>query len=213
MRLRFDHHHRFIVSLVVGLGVFAAAEAIGWPRARVLRALLAGDLFFAIYLALTVGFVRKTTAPALRARAANPDEGLPVILLVTGATVVSSLAAVLLLMSGGTSGILGLSLAIAAVPLGWLTLHTMVAFHYANLYYMPVGRGDAGGLAFPKTPEPGLLDFLYYSFVIGMTAQVSDVDVTSREQRRMTLIHGVFSFFYNAGILALAVNATANLRG
>jgi hypothetical protein len=106
-----------------------------------------------------------------------------------------------------------LPLAAAAVPLGWLTLHAMVAFHYAHLYYAPAASGDAGGLEFPRTPEPGLWDFLYYAYVVGMTAQVSDVAVTGEAQRRITLAHGIFSFFYNTIILALAVNAAANLRG
>ena len=82
-----------------------------------------------------------------------------------------------------------------------------------NLYYAPAGDGDAGGLEFPQTPEPGLWDFLYYAYVVGMTAQVSDVAVTREAQRRITLVHGIFSFFYNTVILALAVNAAANLRG
>ena len=54
--------------------------------------------------------------------------------------------------------------------------------------------------------EPGSWDFLYYSFVVGMTAQVSDVQVLSTAMRRVTLAHGVVSFFYNTVLLALAVN-------
>jgi uncharacterized membrane protein len=212
--MSFSHHGRFLAALVAGAVLYGAAEALGRPAPRELRAIVGGDVFFALYLVLTVIYVRRTTAPALRARAANPDEGLALILLVTGATVVTSLAAVLLLMEEGAAvGLSGVVLAILAVPLGWLTLHTMIAFHYARLYYAPSRDGDAGGLDFPGTPEPGLGDFLYYSFVVGMTAQVSDVAVTSAVQRRTTLAHGVLSFFYNTVILALAVNAAANLRG
>jgi uncharacterized membrane protein len=100
------------------------------------------------------------------------------------------------------------------VLLGWLTLHTVAAFRYAHLYYTPVPSGtgasrDAGGLAFPSTSEPGPWDFLYYSLVIGMTSQVSDVQTLSAEMRRTTLVHGVTSFFFNTVILALAVNVAA----
>jgi uncharacterized membrane protein len=103
-------------------------------------------------------------------------------------------------------------LAIASVLLGWLTLHTIAAFHYAHLYYAKAvsSRGqDAGGLEFPDTNEPTGWDFLYYSFVVGMTAQVSDVQVLATPMRRLTLAHSVVSFFYNTVILALAVNLAA----
>ena len=211
--MHFSHHRRFLAALALGGLVYAAAAVLGQPASQALQIVLAGDAFFLAYLVLTALFVRRTTAADLRARAANPDEGLPLILFVTGATVAISLVSVLILVErGGSSGLLAVPLAVVAVPLGWLTIHAMVAFHYANLFYAPVGEGDAGGLDFPETPEPGLWDFLYYAYVIGMTAQVSDVAVTSATQRRTTLAHGVFSFFYNTVILALAVNAAANLR-
>ena len=50
-------------------------------------------------------------------------------------------------------------------------------------------------------------DFLYFSFTIGMTAQVSDVVVTAGGLRRVVLLHSIGAFFYNTVILALAVNA------
>jgi uncharacterized membrane protein len=101
------------------------------------------------------------------------------------------------------------------VPLGWFTLHTVAAFRYAHLYYTKRGGGgnepgDAGGLAFPETREPGTWDFLYYAFVVGMTAQVSDVQVLSTSMRRLTLAHSVTSFFFNTVLLALAVNIAAS---
>jgi len=76
------------------------------------------------------------------------------------------------------------------------------------MYYSLPDGGDEhhGGLKFPDDDEPDYLDFAYYSFVVGMTSQVSDVAVLSRKMRRLTMIHGVLSFIYNIAILAMSIN-------
>jgi uncharacterized membrane protein len=101
-----------------------------------------------------------------------------------------------------------LTLSISALLLSWLLIHTLFAFHYARLYYFLPEEGDQHhrGLRFPDDDEPDYLDFAYYSFVVGMTSQVSDVSVLSRQMRRLTMIHGVLSFIYNIAILAMSIN-------
>jgi uncharacterized membrane protein len=205
-------HARFYAALAVGVAAFLLGRRLGsWE----LRFVVAGDAFFLAYLVLTGVFLARATVEHLRAIAADADEGLPLILLATTAAVVVSLAAIYLLLSrpgalATPAGWLGL----AGIPLGWLTLNTLAGFHYANLYYAPRGDRHAGGLAFPGGADrPGPWDFLYFAFVIGMTAQVSDVEVTSTRLRRTVLLHGIGSFFYYTVILALAVNAAVNLAG
>jgi uncharacterized membrane protein len=87
--------------------------------------------------------------------------------------------------------------------------------HYAHLFYDPAERKDAGkilgGLEFPETKEPDYWDFVYFSLVIGMTCQVSDVQVTARHMRHLVTAQGVIAFFYNTVIVALAVNIAAGL--
>jgi uncharacterized membrane protein len=119
---------------------------------------------------------------------------------------------VIFLLLRQPEGGLRAALAVASVPLGWLVLHTLMAFHYANLCYAPGPEGGSG-LGFPRTPEPGPWDFLYFAFVIGIAAQVSDVTVRSTGMRRVVLAHSVASFFYNAVILALVVNAVLTYAG
>jgi uncharacterized membrane protein len=105
-----------------------------------------------------------------------------------------------------------LALAGLTVAASWTVTHTLFALHYAHHYYgdgPAPGDDDRGGLAFPGDGLPDYWDFLYFSFVVGMTCQVSDVQVTSRAMRRMTLIHSVLSFFFNTVILALSVNLLA----
>lgn len=91
----------------------------------------------------------------------------------------------------------------------------MFALYYAHLYYRDDREsgteGNVKGLDFPEEKQPDYWDFLYFSLVIGMTCQVSDVQVTSRSMRRLALMHGVLTFFFNTVILALSINIVAGL--
>jgi uncharacterized membrane protein len=103
------------------------------------------------------------------------------------------------------------TLTILTIVLSWSFVHTIFAFHYAHEYYGK-GRDDMiGGLDFPSDKAPDYSDFLYFSLVIGMTSQVSDVQITSKVIRRMVSMHGVLAFFFNLVVLALTVNVVANL--
>lgn len=207
------HHWRFYASAVVGILLWLAMSRL----APSLRLVAAGDAAFVVYLLLVGALVaRRSTPEHLRRRAASEDEGIGVILVINAAAIVLSFYSIFAILDESEPGLLHLALAVAGVPLGWLTLHTVMAYHYAHLYYgqAKVDGGkhrDIGGLAFPGERAPSALDFLYYSFVVGMTAQVSDVQVLTTAMRRVTLIHGVASFFFNAVILALAVNIAAGL--
>ena len=98
-------------------------------------------------------------------------------------------------------------------PLGWFVLHTVMAFHYADLHYFDdpeTTADDTRTWIFPARP-PCAWDFLYFSFVIGMTCQVSDVQVKTTVMRRAVPGHGVVSFFFNTVFIAMAVNAAVAL--
>ncbi|HEX9167785.1 MAG TPA: DUF1345 domain-containing protein [Roseiarcus sp.] len=93
----------------------------------------------------------------------------------------------------------------------WAFLNVMFGLHYAGVYFKPKKGGIAGGLEFPGTPQPGWMEFFYQAFVIGCTFASSDVNVTSMRMRRIVVIQGVVGFFFNAIVLALTINVTANL--
>jgi uncharacterized membrane protein len=116
----------------------------------------------------------------------------------------------------GSDRIIHLGIGVLTVFLSWTTLHIIYAVHYAHLFYDPAERKDAGkirgGLEFPETKEPDYWDFVYFSLVIGMTCQVSDVQVTARHMRHLVTAQGVIAFFYNTVIVALAVNIAAGLN-
>ncbi|MGN6640964.1 MAG: DUF1345 domain-containing protein [Mucilaginibacter sp.] len=106
-------------------------------------------------------------------------------------------------------------LAIAAVFTSWWLVHTIFTTRYAHLYYDEF-RDDGtprkgGGLQFPDETEPDYLDFVYFSFVIGMTFQVSDIEITSRHIRRLAWVHGLISFVFNTAIVALSINVISGL--
>ena len=90
-------------------------------------------------------------------------------------------------------------------------MHWIFALHYAREFYGGAREKPAGGLVFPGKEDPDYWDFLYYSLVVAMTAQVSDVQITSKAIRRLTTVHGVASFFFNLTVLALAVNIVSSL--
>ena len=207
------HHIRFYSSALIGLILWFAMGRL----VPGMRLVAAGDGFFAVYLGFVTLLACKANPDFLRRRASSDDEGIAIIVVITLFAIVLSFYSIFnLLGSVGAADSIHLILAIIGVPLGWFTLHTVMAFHYAHLFYGQTnndsGKGaDIGGLAFPGGRSPEVVDFLYYSFVVAMTAQVSDVQVETTAMRRVTLVHGIASFFFNAIILALAVNVAAGL--
>lgn len=199
-------HRRFLMAFGAGAAVGAAALLL--PLAAELRALIGANVFFLIYLALMLHFAQNVTPDDLRRHSEQTDEGVALILTLAAVSVAVSLGAIIVVLNGPQDGMAWARwLALGSVPLGWAMLHTLLAFHYAHLFYRPTSGQPAGGLSFPETATPAAWDFLYMSFGVGMTAQVSDVVTTTTPMRRMVLAHSVASFFYNTVILALAVNA------
>jgi uncharacterized membrane protein len=158
----------------------------------------------------------RATPEMMRRFARQEDEGRATILsLITIAACVSVGAIGLILQDKDKENsllLLHLGLSISTIVSSWLLVHTIFAQHYAHIYYREdrtLAECKADGLDFPGEIEPDYWDFLYFSFVIGMTSQVSDVDVTSRQIRRLSLIHGVLSFFFNTTIVAMMINIVA----
>jgi len=206
------HHDRFYAALVLGILVYAAMNAMGAHY----QLIAAGDTFFGTYL-LLAGFALGMTSGDLLERASVEDEGMPLVFLIVFAAITVCCGSVIAILHQSHGAItLPLALALASAPLGWFTLHLVAAFHYANLYYRTrtdrdVGESAAPPLLFPGNCEPAAWDFMYYALVVGMTAQVSDVQVTDTKLRRATAGHSVVSFFFNTVLLAMAVNAVVTI--
>ncbi len=184
------------------------------------RILCAWNLGADMYLGLTLWRMFAATPEKMRRYAQRENEGRVAISILIIAAACVSLVAIGFLLGDTKKGqstflvALHVTLAVMTIIDSWLLVHTIFALRYAHNYYQR-SRSDqeqlAQGLDFPDDHEPDYWDFLYFSFVIGMTSQVSDVQITSPNMRRLALIHGILSFFFNTTILAMSINIIAGL--
>ncbi len=149
----------------------------------------------------------------------SQDENLETIFAIVIVAIVLSIVGALTLMTekNDTSDnkILHTLILLSPILLSWVLLNTIFTIHYARLYHYSkkLAKGDkVGGVDFPGEQEPDYIDFAYFSFVIGMTFQVSDVTISSKVIRRYVLMHSIISFIFNTIIIALTINALAGLR-
>lgn len=206
---------RLVAAIIGGGLVFLILPEALRLAMRVASAWVAG---VAVFLALTAAVMVGASPERVRARVRELDPRRWVVLAIIVAAASISLVALGLTLqkeAGETAAALALRLVVTGLTVvaSWTLTHTIFALHYAHHFYGDVegpSTADRGGLAFPGTELPDYWDFLYFAFVIGMTCQVSDVQVTSRAMRRLTLTHGVLSFFFNTIVLALAVNLLAS---
>ena len=197
---------RLFSSLLVGVIVWITLRlTTGWrPGTPVL---IGWDVFLVLYLSLATHLMASSSVDQMRQRAAREDEGQLTILVLTVAAALASLGAIFVQLGPAARGVVHLALAAITILFSWAFIHTIFALHYAHEFYAE----DIGGLAFPgDEPEPDYWDFVYFSFVIGMTSQVSDVGITSRQIRRVATAHGVISFIFNVTLVALSVNLAAS---
>jgi uncharacterized membrane protein len=198
-------------SLVIGgaLLVLVAGTAVLLGMHPAPAFLLGFDAGALAFVALQLREFHRATPLGMREKARRQDAGRWGILW--SGVACSSVVLVALgteLQAGKTGGLLAIAIAAASIVLSWAFLNTLFALHYAHGYYGDYGKQHEG-LDFPGDDEPDYWDFAYFAVVIGMTFQVSDVQVTSRYLRRMVLIHGVIAFFFNVFIIAVSVNIVA----
>lgn len=204
---------RLVLALATGVAAWLLLPPAVGPATRLLAAFdLAAAMFTVALLLMMAG----ATPAAMQRRARIEEEGRHVILALSVAVIGAVLAAIVSQLHGAKgepSLQAGLHVALAALTifLAWGFMNTMFALHYAHEYYGEGDDGVTGGLRFPGQAEPDYWDFLYFSFVIGMTFQVSDVPVESGQIRRVVLAHGVLAFLFNVTILALTINIVAGL--
>jgi uncharacterized membrane protein len=203
-------HPRLAISVLFGIVVTAALH--GWGNWPLVREMLVGwDFGLALYLVLIYDLMLRSDAEHIPEHAARADEGRIAMLVLTVLAASASIGVIVAELGVGSNTqrtTTQLALAGITIVLSWLFIHTIFALHYAHDYYGEHG-GKRSGLDFPDEKRPDYWDFVYFSFVIGMTSQVSDVRVTSKLVRRTVGAHGIVSFFFNVALLALMVNIAA----
>lgn len=184
---------------------------------RLASAVLLGfDLGALLYLGSLAQMFRRCRAEHLGRQARLQDTGRRITLAVVIVVSLVVLGALAVELHAAKSGALAVLVAAASVVLAWLFVNTSFALHYAHSYYGDDDRLQ-GGLEFPSAlgpdDRPDYWDFVYFSFVIGMCFQTSDVTVSSRHMRHITLLHSVVAFFFNVFILAISVSVVGSLAG
>ncbi|EMI9483837.1 DUF1345 domain-containing protein, partial [Acinetobacter baumannii] len=183
-----------------------------WKWSTILLASWNGSI--SLYLLHVWKLMRSADHSQMQQQAKKQDESKWVIMLIVLLAITMSLVAILVQLSQLPSGHyekLGhVALALLTIISAWLFMHTVFALHYAHDFYMALSRNEEnGGLDFPGTEHPTYPDFLYFSYIIGTSAQTADVSITNKHMRLLNLFHAVLSFGFNTTILAICINVAA----
>lgn len=206
---------RVMISLVLSVMVFLILKDT--IDSRLMRWTISWDVF-ALSYCIACWIVFFTRSPRqIKQRATREDGSRVFLILLILVACFASLIMVLMLMlsddAGSQSKLVYSLSAVLGMMLSWAMVHTTLTFHYAHLYYVEKNAKISGeGLEFPDEKNPDYIDFAYFSFVIGMTFQVSDVEISNRIIRRLTLLHSLISFMLNTFVVALTINLIAGLK-
>jgi uncharacterized membrane protein len=214
---RLDAHYRVYFSLFVSAIAFSCTIS---SHSAPAVALITWIAFAMAIIIMDWVIIWKAHPREIRKIARLQDSSRSLIFLFVLAGCVVSLGAILFLLSSSKGQVHGnntghVLLAMGSVVVSWWLVHTLFTMRYAHLYY-DTDTDDGkkkpyGGLQFPDETEPDYLDFVYFSFVIGMTFQVSDVEIAARDIRRLALLHALISFAFNTAIVALSINIISSM--
>jgi len=214
--LRMHPLQRILLSLAVSLTVFLIIRnlSLNWQ----FKAALLWDAFSLSFI-ICCWIVFFTRPVAEIVKQANKEDGskLFVLISILVSSFASLLTVLLLVISKEQSPreeMMMVILSVLGMMVSWMMVHTIFTFHYAHMYYFK-DKDDTpgtGALDFPGKEKPDYLDFAYFALVVGMTFQVSDVQVSSPRMRRMVLAHALLAFILNTFVVALTINLISGLR-
>jgi uncharacterized membrane protein len=210
---------KLVAAVVFGVAIYWLVPAGRLDIAT--RLLIAWNAAIALFLVLAAIAMRRATGESMRRHAQELDEGHYTVLIMAIVAATASLAAIvfeLINLRNGSDGDASLYVGLSGLTIltAWSFIHIIFTEHYAHEFYVDRDRSTADieeskGLKFPGTKEPDYLDFLYFTFTIGVANQTADVAIESRAMRVLVLIHSIISYFFNTIILALTINIAASL--
>jgi uncharacterized membrane protein len=215
---RINSVQKLIICMIIGVFVYFILDLknidsmshlmIGWDTFSLCMIVMSWITFFI------------TNSNQIREQSKVQDPKRSIVFIIILISTFASILAVILLIVTKKEGNNGASLRLPVAVLGmlfsWFLIHTVFALRYAHIYYghhKIKPDTPAGGLDFPGDEQPEYLDFAYYSFVLGMTFQVSDVQITSKRLRNLALLHSLISFGFNTIMIALTINLIAGYGG
>jgi uncharacterized membrane protein len=208
-----EHRPRLLVGAILMVATFVVLR-LGVEMRDATRLLIAWNVGAWVFLVM-IAFMAADRGAA-RWEAKHEDENQWVLAVLGVAASLAAFAAIVWELGpvknmAGWEKAAHLTLVAMTVLSAWTFLQVMFGLHYAGVYYKRHRGVVHGGLAFPECAQPGWMEFFYHAFTVGCTFAASDVNVTSMRMRRLTIVQGVVGFFFNAIILALAINIAANL--
>lgn len=215
---RLHSTHKLLICIIIAVIIYFIVNIQHLDELT--HVMISWDVFSVCMIIMSWITFYITTSQQIREQARVQDSSrILIFITVLVSTFASFLAVLLLIISKKEfkdTESLHLIVAIAGMLFSWFLIHTIFTFRYAHIFY-----GDheekpnthAGGLEFPDDKKPDYMDFAYFSFVLGMTFQVSDVEVTSKSLRRLVMLHGILSFGFNTIMIALTINVVAGLTG
>lgn len=217
---RLDAHHKLGISLVCGVAAVILSSSLA---EKPINWMIGWLMYSGVHIGLMWVTILSAHPSEVRREVSGQDPSrILSALFVVGSSFVSLFAILFLLQSARSAAswenlTVHVILSFSCIICSWVLVHTVFTLRYAHMFYGRTRRDkhdhskQLRGLEFPEEPEPDYLDFTYFSFVLGMTFQVSDVTISSREIRRIALVHGLLSFAFNTLLVALTINVVSGL--
>ena len=206
-------HWRLGVATAVGAAAFVAAQLLGAPLpAHLLIGWNAGAL---CYLALLWSLFLTADSAKVRRLCETEDESRGMLLGIVLSLILASLAGIveaMIIVKNEPDWQRALVAGLAGLTLfsSWTLLQSIFVVHYAHRHFAaPAGKG----FGFSGEPPEDYMDFVYLSFCIGATFQVSDMTVNTTRLRNLITAHAATAYLFNTAILALGINIIAGLVG
>ena len=195
---------RLLTSALVAVGLFALLLPTFPPGRAMLISFNAGA---GLFLILMLVLMFRANLASMHRRARIQDEGKWTVLILSLCVAgVVLLALSHELHAAKDKSLADIALASSTIFLSWMFVAVVFAQQYAHSYYLSPGQ-----LTFPGTETPDYLDFTYFSVVLSMCCQTSDVAITASPFRRLVMLHSIVSFFFNVIIIAITVNVVAGV--